>query len=78
LPEQTKDAAGVPRLSIPCRLLGGLGLTLAATSFMVPAEGRQLGVALSGLFACFLCALFALLEKVPAEPEGRVTSRGRR
>lgn len=66
------------RLTTLRRVLAGLALSLAATSFMVPAAGPQLGVALSGLLAALLCALFALLEKLPAESSGTVASRGRR
>lgn len=60
------------------RVLMGLCLTLAATSFMIPPGRLALGIVLSALLAGFVCALMEVLTKLPVEDEGRVTERDRR
>lgn len=58
------------------RLLVGICLTLAATSFMMPPGLPGLGLALSALLAGLICAVMELLTKLPPEDRGRV--RGKR
>lgn len=60
------------------RILAFLALALAATGFFFPTPGGAVGFVLAAFLAALICALLELLTKITDEPEGKVTSRGRR